>query len=66
MDELNKIKTYRKEMYKDRLSDKLYMFDEVNKLSKDPGLIKQFNLLLRKRREMQRAQELMNKSKKKF
>jgi len=34
--ELNRAKPYRKEMYKDRLSDKLYMFNEVKKYSHDP------------------------------
>lgn len=48
-------------MYKDRLSDKLYMFNEVKKYSHDPQLMKQFNLLLKKRKEMQRAMDLINK-----
>ena len=48
-------------MFKDRLSDKLYMYNEVNKISHDPLLVKQFNMLLRKRKEMQRAMELINK-----
>ena len=48
-------------MYKDRLSDKLYMFNEVDKMSHDPLLMKQFNMLLKKRKEMQRAMDLINK-----
>ena len=36
LEELNRVKPYRKEMYKDRLSDKLYMFNEVKKFSHDP------------------------------
>ena len=36
IEKLNRAKPYRKEMYKDRLSDKLYMFNEVKKFSHDP------------------------------
>jgi hypothetical protein len=59
--ELHRIKPFRKELYKDRLSDKLYVFNEVNKISHDPLLMRQFNQLLRKRKEMQRAMDILNK-----
>ena len=37
---LNEFKPFRKEMFKDRLGDKLYMFEQVDKITKDPSIVK--------------------------
>jgi hypothetical protein len=64
LQQIIEMRPYRKGFHKEVLNDKLYMFDKVDKISQDPLLMKQFNVLMKKRKEMFKAIEKMEKVKK--
>lgn len=48
-------------MFKEGVNEKLYMFDKVDKAHHDHDLFKQFNVLIKKRKDMFKAMEKIEK-----
>ena len=55
------ITPYKKNMQQVQFSDKLYMFNEVEKATEDQNVYKQFNQIIKRRREMFKAMEKLEK-----
>jgi hypothetical protein len=53
------MKPFRKELFKEQLNDKLYMFNQVDQISHDPHLQKSFNVMMKRCKDMQKASEKM-------
>lgn len=58
---IHEITPYKKNMQQVQFSDKLYMFNEVEKATEDQNVYKQFNQIIKRRREMFKAMEKLEK-----